>query len=263
MKICKIHGLLNSIDIVSDGRCKYCIKIKNHVIYEQNRVYRLKQCKAYYHDNKEQGRKSRRKYWNENKEHFAKVSKIYRKENSEILKKNKREYYQKLRSAALSYYSDDKLECALCGIKEYTYLCLDHIDGGGTKQRAENSALRGKAVYAWVKKNDYPLIFRVLCYNCNFAVSQKSFESSIQANYRLRIKLKALEAYCNGILKCALCNIIDPILLTIDHIDGGGKKQLRELNMKGGVQFYRWLAKNHFPEGYRVLCHNHNCSKPM
>lgn len=44
--------------------------------------------------------------------------------------------------------------------------------------------------------------------------------------------------------------------LTIDHIHGGGKKQLRLLGLPGGYRFYLWLRKHHYPKGYQVLCMN-------
>jgi RNA 3'-terminal phosphate cyclase len=49
------------------------------------------------------------------------------------------------------------------------------------------------------------------------------------------------------------------IALTIDHINGGGKKHERELKKKG-IMLYDWLIKNNFPpemEGQlQVLCNN-------
>ena len=41
-------------------------------------------------------------------------------------------------------------------------------------------------------------------------------------------------------------------LLTIDHINGGGSQHRKEIG--AGIRFYRWLKRNHYPEGYRVLC---------
>jgi hypothetical protein len=47
--------------------------------------------------------------------------------------------------------------------------------------------------------------------------------------------------------------------LSIDHINGGGGKQREQLfgnKYQGGVRFYKWLRRNNYPEGYRVLCMN-------
>lgn len=48
--------------------------------------------------------------------------------------------------------------------------------------------------------------------------------------------------------------------LTIDHEEGNGndhRKSLFGYNV-GGVHMYRWLKKNSFPAGYRILCMNCN-----
>ncbi len=52
------------------------------------------------------------------------------------------------------------------------------------------------------------------------------------------------------------CNVSDMDMLQLDHIGGGGNKHRREVGK--GQQFYRYLIKNGFPAGLRVLCANHN-----
>jgi hypothetical protein len=54
---------------------------------------------------------------------------------------------------------------------------------------------------------------------------------------------------------CARCGFSDDRALSIDHINGGGLKHLREIHAIGSG-FYRWLKKNNFPEGFQVLCMN-------
>jgi hypothetical protein len=60
---------------------------------------------------------------------------------------------------------------------------------------------------------------------------------------------------------CCCCGEKHFEFLAIDHINGGGNKHRKQLGLKsGGASFYRWLIKNHFPAGYRVLCVNCNFS---
>lgn len=54
--------------------------------------------------------------------------------------------------------------CICCGETEPVFLCIDHIDGGGHKHRKKVGGL-----YAWLKKNNYPKGFQILCWNCNSA----------------------------------------------------------------------------------------------
>lgn len=73
-----------------------------------------------------------------------------------------------------------------------------------------------------------------------------------------KIKIMILGYYSKGYLRCANCryNILEG--LALDHIDGGGNKQRKELGISAGISFYRWIRENNFPKGYQVLCHNCN-----
>lgn len=42
---------------------------------------------------------------------------------------------------------------------------IDHINGGGTKHRKQI----GSHIYNWIKNNEFPEGFQVLCFNCNLA----------------------------------------------------------------------------------------------
>ena len=71
------------------------------------------------------------------------------------------------------------------------------------------------------------------------------------------IKEKVVNYYSNGTMKCACCGENNLEFLLIDHINGGGNKHRQEEKIRN---FYRWLIKNNFPEGFRVLCYNCNMS---
>lgn len=69
------------------------------------------------------------------------------------------------------------------------------------------------------------------------------------------IKLEILNHYGRGELRCDCCKEIKhPMKLTIDHIGGGGRKHKKEIGVSGGGEFYRWLKRNNYPDGFRVLC---------
>ena len=72
-----------------------------------------------------------------------------------------------------------------------------------------------------------------------------------------RLKAEVLCHYSGGLLKCACCGDSHIEFLGIDHVDGGGTKHRIELGHGGGV-LYRWLKRNGYPTGYRVLCINCN-----
>lgn len=69
----------------------------------------------------------------------------------------------KWRADALARYGD---KCACCGETTYEFLCIDHINGGGARQRRETK----KHIYHWLKQAGWPTQgFQVLCHNCNLA----------------------------------------------------------------------------------------------
>ena len=74
------------------------------------------------------------------------------------------------------------------------------------------------------------------------------------------LKIKVLTHYSSDPPKCACppCGEDYIEFLTIDHIEGGGRKHIKSI---GTSMLYRWLVKNNFPEGFQVLCMNCNFSK--
>jgi hypothetical protein len=77
-----------------------------------------------------------------------------------------------------------------------------------------------------------------------------------------RLKLEVLNAYGGPKCSCDKCpeksGNID--FLTIDHINNDGNEHRKVLG-SGGSTLYRWLRKNKFPSGYRVLCFNCNSAR--
>jgi len=78
---------------------------------------------------------------------------------------------------------------------------------------------------------------------------------------RLKVKEEVLRHYGGGVPKCSCCKIVGSVFLNVDHIDGGGTQHVKNLGLKGGTDFYRWLRKSGYPGGYQVLCFNCNFAK--
>lgn len=91
--------------------------------------------------------------------------------------KHRKEYIAKVSAHRLIWYARLRQElldaygrrCACCGESEPAFLTLDHINGGGKKDRAQiPDGQRG--LYRKLKKLGWPTDrFRLLCMNCNFA----------------------------------------------------------------------------------------------
>jgi hypothetical protein len=46
------------------------------------------------------------------------------------------------------------------------------MNGGGNQHR-KSLGVGGNGLYAWIKRNNFPPMFQVLCANCNYAEWQK------------------------------------------------------------------------------------------
>jgi len=79
-----------------------------------------------------------------------------------------------------------------------------------------------------------------------------------KAQNHLECKIRVFEAYGGAV--CACCGERHHEFLSIDHIDGTGPEHRKQMNgsRRNGANLYRWLERNGFPPGYRVLCMNCN-----
>jgi len=68
-------------------------------------------------------------------------------------------------------------------------------------------------------------------------------------------KIIVYQVYSRGKMTCDMCGESDLDVLSVDHIKGGGAIHRKELN---GTHIERWIIKNNFPVGYRILCRNCN-----
>ncbi|MEK6878606.1 MAG: hypothetical protein AABY22_03310 [Nanoarchaeota archaeon] len=59
---------------------------------------------------------------------------------------------------------------------------------------------------------------------------------------------------------CKCCNEILYEFLTLDHINGGGRKERNQFK-NSYTKFMLWIIKNNFPKGYQILCFNCNQAK--
>jgi len=92
----------------------------------------------------------------------------WRKKNPERFHSQQRKYYRELRYEIISHYGGNPPKCKCCEESIFEFLTLDHINGGGNQQR-KSLKTGGNGLYAWIKRNNFPPGFQVLCANCNYA----------------------------------------------------------------------------------------------
>lgn len=135
---------------INTSYCRDCQRL-----YE--REYRLK--------NIDKIRKYMAEYQNTKyKEKKSIYDKKYRVNNLERIRTKNKEWNQKQRLSVIEHYGG---MCACCGESRLEFLSIDHINGGGNKHR---STLK-TSIYRWLKSNNYPEGFQVLCHNCNMSKS--------------------------------------------------------------------------------------------
>ena len=96
-----------------------------------------------------------------------------RRKNPEWVEKERkrgREYWAAERHRAMMAYGG--YHCACCGETEPMFLSLDHVNNDGAEHRRElgydgNGKGASSATLSWLRKNNYPEGFQILCMNCN------------------------------------------------------------------------------------------------
>lgn len=196
------------------------------------------------------------------------ITKTVNRKRDNPAQKRKHDYAERdlVRLDVLGAYADPDIACKHCGEIERKVLVLDHINGGGEIHRKEVSGGHGGvAFYRWIRKNNYPRGFQILCQNCNFIKSILTIRTDTPSKSTVRnreLRRKALEAYSDeSVPICACCGESRYHALCIDHIFGGGNAHRRSIHGKTTASIYDWLYLNNYPPGFQVLCHNCNHAK--
>lgn len=115
----------------------------------------------------ESHRRRSREYYYRNREKRIVATQDWRKGNEDKVNANARRSRLKCRIACLEHYSNGKMCCACCGENRIEFLGIDHIKGGGNRERKE---MGHGNIYQRLKVRGYPEGHRVLCHNCNMSL---------------------------------------------------------------------------------------------
>jgi hypothetical protein len=170
MKICKIHGEIDHYIVKRSGGegnwVSYLCSKCNSEKAKQNRPRFREKRSAY-------GKKWRA----ENQEKRREISRQYRVKRPEKIKEfkqNAKKKYDILRNEVLTKYGGNPPQCACCKESHIEFLCIDHINGGGNQHRKQLNR-KTKGFWAWLRDNNFPEGYRVLCHNCNFSIGAHGF----------------------------------------------------------------------------------------
>jgi hypothetical protein len=177
---------------------------------------------------------------------------------SEIHKERSRAKWMRDRKTVLNHYGH---KCVCCGEDVYEFLEVDHINGGGTKQRKA----RGNGHFTtWIIRNNFPTDLRILCANCNRGVGhygicphhkEPELAKSKDGKRCRKCRKKVIEHYGG---KCKCCGESNQWFLELDHINNDGNIQRKTVKID-----VRWVIKNNFPDNLQLLCGNCNKAKGL
>jgi len=209
-----------------------------------------------------------KKWRQNNKDRYNQLKNKWQHDNRDKCNQLQREERRQLRDEVIDAYGG---KCACCDETRKEFLTIDHIDGDGAKQKREIGVAGSTGLYYWLRQNDYPEGFQVLCFNCNMGkrnysvcphnkeIFEKEFEAKLKIpsnKSKWKLRLNVIKGYGG---KCELCGEDNPHSLTIDHIDGGGSEERRVLG--GWYKIYEKLRDENYPRNnYRLLCYNCNCA---
>ncbi len=121
---------------------------------KQHREELLQKKRDYYQRTKEERKEHRRRYYQENRERI-----LHSPRNREVRNRLR----ANLKREVILHYGNGEIVCSRCGFKDIKALSIDHINGGGNKHRRKI-----KNFYYWLRKNNFPEGYQVLCMNCQF-----------------------------------------------------------------------------------------------
>jgi hypothetical protein len=105
-------------------------------------------------------------YRDKHKQKRSEASKVYRTlEVKERLSAKAKQDRLNLKLEAFNAYGGRV--CACCREDSVVFLTIDHINNDGNVHRKEIGG--GSLIYRWLKQQNYPEGFQVLCRNCNWA----------------------------------------------------------------------------------------------
>lgn len=240
-------------------KCTPCLSAIQKAAREKKKDHYSAYQSKYHRDNLEARQDKNARYRAENQPQIKKTNKEYR--SSEHGRNKAVDYKTDVKIKVFSHYCGGEIRCK-CGCTDMRSLTVDHINGGGEKHRKTINVSGSYHMCLWLRKNEYPEGYQILCMNCQW---EKSHVGTTN-HYRNRIKNMVFAFYSNNTMKCG-CGYSDMRALSIDHIHGDGNNDRRGLiaNIShrdvtkpstGGHVQYAKLKRDNFPDGYQVLCMN-------
>lgn len=179
-------------------------------------------------------------------------------------------YLNNLKIKTFSIYCDGDIRCMLCPQfnpeRRIGALTIDHDqDGSGNSHRASIKVKGGSGMYKWLKRNNYPKGFSVVCMNCNIKKYLEFKRRNLSVHpvsvagrkRSARMKLCVFEKLGK---QCKECKIGDIDILTIHHVNNDGAAHRAKIAKgRSGDKFYEALLKDGDFSNLESRCFSCNC----
>ncbi len=112
----------------------------------------------------QQNREKHARYVAKNLEKVQAYQKKWFQDHVEEKREWERRRLRELRVEVIRHYGG---KCAFCGDANINHLSIDHMNNDGAKHRKEKGFNNSRKIYTWLRKNNYPDGFQVLCHTHN------------------------------------------------------------------------------------------------
>ena len=238
----------------ADGLCCWCKSCKS------------RKDKEYQEKNKEKIKIKKHESYVENSEKIKERVAKYRKENIDKVAAWDKISSNKIKEEIMLHYCNGDIKCKNCLENDIRLLTIDHIEGNGNDHRKKTKCGCGQTMCFWLKKNNFPEGFQILCWDCQWKKRHQEMQPEGELSKRQQQKKDYVEKVKKEVLShyggiCS-CGQSDPILLTLDHVNDDGADHRKIINRRG-FNFYHYLRKHNYPQypPLQVLCMKCNFRK--
>ncbi len=146
--------------------CKKCKEEKPKNSFWEDKRYKsgfFPWCKSCH---KKNNNLSHKKSYKDDPEKFKERARLWRSLNNDKVRASVRKLQERVKLDSYYAYGGKEPKCNCCGEKDMQFLTIDHINNDGASHRKKYN-LPGNSIHFWLKKNNYPEGFQLLCFNCN------------------------------------------------------------------------------------------------
>jgi len=189
---------------------------------------------------------------------YKTLYKEYYQANKKKIIAHKREYYKKNKKRIDEY----KRNWVLRNPDKVKQYGAKKRKNPKYKERQKEYRLMNKEKIQEYNRKYHPKYYadnkkRIRDYRREYKMANKERLCENNRRYSQKIREGVMQAYGG---KCVCCGESELDFLTIDHINGDGNQQRKDI--RSGKGFYIWLRDNNYPKkNFQILCRNCNYGK--